>query len=161
MDVRARAGALARQCGYVVVVATDAVGLLGVALGLVCALILLAEAESPMRLADGVSSVGAVGTGVALLRLNGFLRERDGRSRHRAGVRSPGDRVALGIVTGAGRLLPASARERYVEEWRGLTRDALLDPDASGRRAVAEAAQCLRAAVVLAVVLRTVRRIPR
>ncbi|WDZ85493.1 hypothetical protein [Micromonospora cathayae] len=158
MSARRVGGAVVRRCGAVAVVTADAVGIMGTSLGLLAGLITMAEAGGLTQSAGGV---GVAGMGVALLRLNGFLRDLGGTFGPGSGTRPVGYGFTERVVSWAGTLLPPASRHRYVAEWHGLAHDALHEPGAPWHRPLTEAFQYVRAAVVLAVVLRTAGRTNR
>lgn len=154
MYARSLPGDLARRCGSAAVVVADAVAICGVTIG-ICALAYLPNADDPVPAGQWAGSVGLAGGGVLLLRLVGFLRDPDGRPVGSASFARPlGAGLAERVVTRAGSLLPERARDRYVEEWRSSVHDVLGQPGSAWHHRAAEVLQCLRAAAVLAVVLR-------
>lgn len=155
MYAKGLTGTVARRCGSAAVVAADALGIFGVTIG-ICALLYLTAGEGPVPTGHGVGSVGLAGVGILLLRVTGFLRGLVGwRPTGSASfARTLGEELAERAVTRAGTLLPERIRDRYVEEWRSSVHDALREPGAAWHRRAAEVLECLRAAVVLAVVLR-------
>lgn len=91
------------------------------------------------------------------------LQERRLEMGHKAPLGSrtaPGRRsgwVERGLI-GAGMLLPARVRDRYVEEWRDALYEVLYERETAWYQLIDTLAQCVRAAVVLALLLR-IRRL--
>ncbi|MBY8875046.1 hypothetical protein K7640_24770 [Micromonospora sp. PLK6-60] len=150
-------GSVARQVGLFLRVSVDAVAISGTAIGF---LALFALVPDPLRMLGGV---GVVGGSVLVLRVNDRLRDV---------VAAPGvppTPAGPWLVTGwsrrglacAGALLPAWARDRYLEEWQDGLCEVRQGGRLSRRQRADEVVQCLRAALALAVVLRLRRLLGR
>lgn len=155
---RDRAHAVVRHCFAALVIGIDALAISGVVLST-----LIAFTGTSLHGTTGENLVlgGVFGGGAALLHVNGFVRSLGDR----AGGGQPASFLcALEYLTGqlivvVSLLLPGQARWRYVEEWQDALRD-VADESGTSRwwRTSAEVLQCVRAAVLLAVILRCGRR---
>lgn len=151
---------VARRCCLIAIVVVDSVAISCLTIG-VCALLASSGLSGQVGLEASVGSAGMAGGGVVLLRINGILR-RFGHSLVTAGAPCApgiGDRISERVIARAGGLLPAWARDRYVEEWSDILHGAAAE---RGRMRWptrgAELLQCLRAVVVLSVTLRLGQR---
>ncbi|MEU8210061.1 hypothetical protein AB0B85_12790 [Micromonospora sp. NPDC049044] len=147
----ASAGFVVRRVGFMIRVSVDAFAIVGATLGF-CA---VAAAASPLHL---LSAVCVTSGSLAFLEITERLRVIAANSvtvgRPDTGL-SPaaGRRIEQWLVY-AGALLPAEARDRYIEEWWGGIYEVLVSRQASRSNQAGEIFQCLRAALTLALVLR-------